>query len=205
MRVRREQFMEAMLDLSVERGYEAVSLQQILERAGASQEDFDQFFASMEECAVAILEELANDNLRTVQEAYDRQEQWPDSLRAAAYAEAGWIVENPKWVRFGMVEMLWAGELPKAIRDSFFRHYSALIDGGRAVAKDPEAIPAYTAEGAIGSITEMFAKRVQRGQNDSPYKFIPELMYLAVLPYLGEEAAQRELTMPAPDRVAKDG
>jgi AcrR family transcriptional regulator len=199
VRARRKQFMEAMVDLAVEHGYDAVSVQQVLERTGAGREDFDGIFASKEECAVAALEELANDNLQTVQEAYDRQAQWPDSLRAAAYAEARWIVENPKLTRFGMVEMLWAGELAKAIRDSFFGHYRSLIDAGREVAVDPESVPALTAEGTIGSITEMLAKRVQRGRTDDPRKYIPELMYLAVLPYLGEEAAQRELTMPPPE------
>jgi AcrR family transcriptional regulator len=197
--------MDAMLDLSFEQGYEAVSVEQVVERAGASRKDFSGIFASKEDCAVAILEELASDNLQTVQDAYDRQAQWPDSLRAAAYAEARWMVENPKWVRFGMLEMLWAGELTKAIRDSFFRHYTSLVDGGRAVAKDPESIPASTAEATIGSITEMIARRLQHGQIDHPREFIPELMYLAVLPYLGEEAARKELTIPAPARVPEGG
>jgi AcrR family transcriptional regulator len=195
--------MDAMLDLAFEQGYEAVSVEQIAERAGARQEDFSGIFASKEDCAIAILEDLANDSLRTVREAYDGQAQWPDSLRAAAYAKARWMVENPKWVRFGMVEMQWASEMTKAIRDSFYRHYSGLIDGGRAVANDPESVPAFTAEGTIGSITGMLSRRLQRGQIDNPYEFVPELMYLAVLPYLGEAAARRELTMPAPEPVAR--
>jgi AcrR family transcriptional regulator len=195
--------MKAMLDLSFEQGYEAVSVEQVVQRAGATRRDFSAIFASKEDCAIAILEELASDSLRTVREAYDGQAQWPDSLRAGAYAKARWMIENPKWVRFGMVEMLWAGELTKAIRDSFFRHYSSLIDGGRVVAKDRESIPEFTAEATIGSITEMIARRLQRGEAGDPRAFIPELMYLAVLPYLGEEAARRELTMPEPEQVAK--
>jgi AcrR family transcriptional regulator len=201
--VGREQFMDAMLDLTFEHGYEAVSVDLIAERAGGSREDFSAIFASKEDCAVAVLEKLAAANIRTVQAAYDRQEQWPDSLRAAAYAQADWILENPKCVRFGMIEMLWAGELTKAIRDGTFRHYTAMVDGGRAVAKEPQSIPAFTAEGTVGSVTQMFAKRLQRGSAVDPYAFVPEMMYLAVLPYLGEEAARRELTMPPPERVAE--
>jgi hypothetical protein len=97
--------------------------------------------------------------------------------------------------------MLWAGELTKAHRDSFYRHFSALVDGGRAVAPDPASIPPFTAEATIGSINEMLGRRVQRGDVVDPRAFIPELMYLAVLPYLGEEAARRELTMPAPEQA----
>jgi AcrR family transcriptional regulator len=195
--------MDAMLDLTFEQGYEAVSVDDVAKRAGGSREDFRAVFASKEACAIAVLEQLEDDSLQTIREAYDGQDQWPDSLRAAAYALARWMDRNPKGVRFGMVDMLWAGELTKAHRDSFFRHYSALVDGGRAVAKDPESIPPFTAEATIGSINEMLGRRVQRGEAVDPREFIPELMYLAVLPYLGEEAARRELTMPAPEQVTE--
>jgi AcrR family transcriptional regulator len=197
--------MDAMLDLTVEHGYEAVSVDLIAERAGGTRKDFSAHFASKEDCAVAALEELAADNVGKVQAAYDREDQWPDSLRAAAYAQADWILENPKYTRFGMVEMLWAGELTKVTRDNSFRQFTAMVDGGRAVADDPDSIPAFTAEGTVGSITEMFAKRLRRGAGGNPYEFIPELMYLAVLPYLGEEAARKELTIPAPARVPEGG
>ncbi len=196
----REPIMEAMLDLSFAQGYTTVTIAQICERAGVRREDFDACFASMEACALALLEELAEDNLRAVQTAYDGEMSWPDSLRAGAYAEANWINANPKQTRFGMIEMLSAGELTRAFRDSFFERYMTMIDAGREVAKDPEAIPASTAEAVIGSIIEMLTKRLQRGEVDAPQEYIPELMYLAVRPYLGEAAARRELSIPPPHR-----
>jgi AcrR family transcriptional regulator len=195
-----EELMTAMVDLSYELGYEQVSIERILARAGARQKDFDAVFSSKEECAIAVLEELANSNLRVVREAYEREAVWPDSLRAGAYAAARWIIENPRKVRFGILEMLWASELTIAWRGSFFRNYLDMIDAGREVAKDPDEIPEYTAEATIGSITELVAKNVRRGSGADPREFIPELMYLAVRPYLGEEAAARELTIRSPPR-----
>lgn len=196
----REPIMEAMLDLSFAHGYAAVTIAQICERAGVEREDFDACFASMEACALALLEELAEDNFRAVRAAYDAEESWPDSLRASAYAVAEWINANPKKTRFGIVEMLSAGELTHAFRDRFFERYTAMIDGGREVATNPEAIPTSTSEAVIGSITEMLTKRLQRGDVDAPQDYIPELMYLAVRPYLGEAAARRELSIPPPRR-----
>jgi AcrR family transcriptional regulator len=190
--------MEAMLDLSFESGYEAVSLEQVVAAAGGERADFDRAFASKQDCAIAVLKDLTNDNLRAAREAYEGEARWPDSLRAAAYAEARWIVANPKKVRFGFVEMLWAGELAQAVREAAIREYIGMVDGGRAVAADPDSIPASTAEAAIGSITEMLMKKLQQGQPPDPWLFVPELMYLAVRPYLGEELAQRELAIPPP-------
>jgi AcrR family transcriptional regulator len=190
--------MEAMVDLASERGYDAVSIDDVAERTGDTAMGFERHFPSKLACAVAILEEIAESNLRAVRGAFDAEAGWPDSLRAAAYAHAEWILANPKKMRFGLLETVWASELTRALRDSLFGEYVAMIDAGRAVAPDPTSIPPFTAEGVVGSITEVIARRLGQGQGDRLLELVPEMMYLAVLPYLGEEAARRELTLPRP-------
>lgn len=204
VRVDRERFLEAMLDLVCDQGYEATSVEQVLERTGAGREEFDRAFASKEDCALAILVEIGTTTVRNAQAAYESEPDWPSSLRAAAYAHARWMTENPKKVRFGMLEMLWGNEMTRAVRERFFAQFVGMVDGGREVAADPDAIPPFTAEAAIGSITETLTKRLQKGGDVDPFAFIPELMYMAVLPYLGEEAAERELRIPAPQHSGGD-
>jgi AcrR family transcriptional regulator len=194
----REELMAAMVDLVDAHGYEAVSVEQVAARAGVGEAEFGALFASKDECALAILEEIGTTTLRNTQAAYDRGGSWPDSLRAAAYEQAAWISENPKRTRFSILEMLWVNDLTRATREHFFKRFIAMIDGGREVAPDPEAIPTHAAEAVIGSITQMLTKQLQKGDETDPFAFIPELMYMAVLPYLGEEIAEKELTMPPP-------
>jgi hypothetical protein len=148
---------------------------------------------------VAKLEKLVADNQRVVRQAFESEEQWPDSLRAGAYAQARWIADHPEEVRFMMLETLWASELTGALRDEFLAEYTAMIDAGRAVAPDPDAVPPMAAESVIGAIIQVLARYSsgQTGERD-PVAAVPEMMYLAVRPYLGEEAARRELTIPPP-------
>jgi AcrR family transcriptional regulator len=190
--------MEAMLDLAFEHGYDGVTVEEIAARAGGDTDDFARHFPSKQDCAVAILEEIAENNLRAVRGAFDREERWPDSLRAAAYAHVRWILENPKKMHFGLLETLWAGEMTSALRDNLFRSYTEMIDAGRAVAPDPDAIPAYTAEGAVGSITQVVVRNMGKPGGGDLASQVPEMMYLAVRPYLGEKVARRELTLPPP-------
>ena len=190
--------MEAMLDLVHERGYDAVSVAEICARVGGEEAEFERLFGDKLGCAVAVLEGIAASNLRVVRGAFDRQEHWPDSLRAAAYAHAGWILENPKKMRFGILETVWASELTGALRDHLFAEYIAMVDAGREVAADPDSIPAFTAEGVVGSITEVVARRLGQEKDRELIELVPEMMYLAVRPYLGEEVARRELTAPPP-------
>jgi AcrR family transcriptional regulator len=192
--------MEAMVALSSERGYDAVSVADVAERAGGSVAGFENYFPSKLACTVAILEEIATSNLRAVRGAFDAEPAWPDSLRAAAYAHAEWILANPEKMRFGLLETVWASELTGALRDSLFGAYIAMIDAGREVAPDPDSIPAFTAEGVVGSITEVITRRLGQGKRAELVELVPEMMYLAVRPYLGEEAARRELTAPRRSR-----
>lgn len=195
---RRSEYMEAMVDLACERGYDAVGVVDVAERAGGSVAEFDALFPSKLACAVAILEGIAEGNLRAVRGAFDRQPAWPDSLRAAAYAHAEWILANPKKMRFGLLETVWASELTSALRDHLFGEYVAMVDAGREAAEDPDSIPAGTALGVVGAITEVITRRLGEEPSRELIDLVPEMMYLAVRPYLGEGAAGRELSAPPP-------
>lgn len=199
----RERICEAMLDLVTSQGYEETSIEEIVEKAGATQAEFDRLFASKADCAIAVFSKYQVSIDRAIITAYESEKEWPDSLRAAGYAAARWMVENPRAIRFGTIEVLWVSELSQARREEGFLKFVGMVDAGRERAKDPDSIPAFTAEGVIGSVTEMMTKHLQRGDVD-PYEFVPELMYLAVRPYLGEEAAARELTIPPPPRPTGD-
>jgi len=194
----RTDYMEAMVDLAYERGYETITIEEIAGRVGGDRAGFEAIFPSKQACAIAALEALAESNLTAVRGAFRSRPEWPASLRAAAYAHVRWILANPKKMRFGLLETRWAGEVANATRERLFGAYVTMIDAGREVAPDPESIPPYTAESVVGSITQVVAKDVSgRGDRDL-LSLVPEMMYLAVRPYLGEEAAKAELTEPPP-------
>jgi AcrR family transcriptional regulator len=195
----RERIMGAMLDLVSSEGFEAISLDDVVERAGTSREEFERQFESMEDCAMVVFDRFLEDHNRVVRKAYESEEVWPDSLRAAAYAVASWMTENPQAARFGTVGMLWSSELAQARREAGFQNFVDLVDAGKEVAEDPDSIPPFTAEGVIGSIAEMLTRRLSQGEVHL-YELVPQLMSIAVRPYLGEEAAAKELTIPPPPR-----
>jgi hypothetical protein len=59
-------------------------------------------------------------------------------------------------------------------------------------------VPAFAAESIVGAIAQLMARNSERDDPRDPVAAVPEMMYLAVRPYLGEEAARRELTIPPP-------
>lgn len=203
MRAARERILDALLERSYQKGLPTVSIEEVIEQAQVSREEFESHFSSKEDCAIAAFERGLTSFREAVLGAYESEERWPDSLRAAAWAGAQWMEDNPRQIRFGAVELLWVGELAQTSREAAFRSFIRLIDAGREVAADPDAIPPHTAEQVVGAAAQLMTKHTHRGPY-KPLEFVPETMYLAVLPYLGEEAARRELTIPPPEPPGGD-
>ena len=88
----------------------------------------------------------------------------------------------------GAWSVLDAGEVARACRDGVFDWAATLIDAGREVAPDPDAVPAAPPDGRRGDRRNTRAARPGDARRRSG-RGGPEMMYGAVLPYLGEEAA----------------
>jgi AcrR family transcriptional regulator len=194
----------AMVDVAAEQGYEAATVEAVLERAGVARREFDERFAGKEDCALKTFEAFIADYEWRVGGVYAAFSDWRTGLRAAAYATADWQVEFPNVVRFGVVEVLKAdSEMARVRREEVFRFGAGLIDGGRAEAVEP--VGESTAVVAIGSIMQLLTQRLQVGAEVRAHGIVPEMMYAVVRPYLGEAAAREELTMPRPSLSGRDG
>jgi hypothetical protein len=74
-----------------------------------------------------------------------------------------------------------------------------LIDEGRADPEAPESLTRVTAESLAGAIALELHLAIREGLR-SERELVPTLMYAAVLPYGGPEAAAEELRIPPPPR-----
>lgn len=188
----------ALVATVVRRGYAAATVEEISARAGLPQQEFARLFADKAEAVQRVFEAYAEDFRRQVQGAYDRQGEWPESLRAAGYAVIDWIERYPDAYHFGMVDVLDANEMARVRREELFRWCAGLIDAGREVAPDPAAVPPGAPLIAVGAVVEILTRQAQGDGDAVPLELVPEMMYGAVRPYLGEAAARRELSMPRP-------
>ena len=187
------------MELVNERGFEQTTIEMVVERAGVDQATFTRDFTDLRDCCMQVYIANIEEFDRVVFEAADRHERWRDRLRAAAYAAARSIEAQPLQTRFDMVQMLVVGDLAQAYRDRHLGRIVDLIDEGRQELDDPESLTRDVAVGVFGSIYQSLLKQTY-GRRDlgSPETFVPDLMYIAVRPYVGHEVAREELTIPPP-------
>jgi AcrR family transcriptional regulator len=195
----------ALVELIAERGYEATDVEAVIVRAGIDRTEFERRFIDKEDCVLKVYEAFIADFEAEVRTAYEAFSDWPTSLRAAAYAAADWMEARPQTARFGGVDVLYArNEMVRVRREEVFQYCAGLIEAGRSVSPDPAAVPEAAAIMAIGAVAQMLTQRMQRDEDLEYQRMVPELMYAAVRPYLGEETARIELGAPRPSLPPAD-
>jgi AcrR family transcriptional regulator len=192
----------ATMEELLEHGFDATEVADICRRAGLEPADLPEPMRDKRHLLIAVSEAYADDLQAEVSAAFEAEPAWPDSLRAAAYQMVRWISRHPEATWWGTVGLLEAGEAARARRDEIFAWAAGMIDAGRSAAPDPAAVPEHTATLAIGAIVETLGRKMQGGIEGEPVDGVRWLMYGAVRPYLGEEAAQAELRMPPPPDLA---
>jgi AcrR family transcriptional regulator len=196
----RTRIRNAVMTLVVERGFDGTSEQMVIERAGVEQADFERQFEDLTTACVEIYRENIDDFNREVFGAAEAAgDDWRDRLRAAAYTAARYIDARPVQTRFDMIQMLGVGDMAQAYRDRYLGQIVDLIDEGRGELPDPESMSRDVAMGVFGSIYQFLLRELEgRREPVTAESFVPQLMYIAVRPYLGHDAAHEELTVEAP-------
>lgn len=189
---------EALLDLCAERGYANLELPELLERAGLDQAAFERHYANLDACFGAVLAEVYEEFFASAQEALAGERGWRDRMRATAYALLRFLRRDERVAHLAAVDAQEGGEAAqRAFLDTFNRLVD-LIDEGSAEASGPDSPSRATALGVGGVLFARLQRAVVEGELGLGEEEIPELMYGAVFPYLGAEAAAEELRIPPP-------
>jgi AcrR family transcriptional regulator len=191
----RERIVAAMVELVAEHGYGATRVEAVCERAGVGRADFDRLFADKEDCFLSLHDEIGSELCARVNAAYDGAGSWHDRIWAAGWAAMRFLGEDPGRARFFVVEVNGAGGAAQARRDRVLQSFADMIDAGREELEDPASVSRATAEIVAGAIYGTVLTKVETGSIERGADFLPELVYMAVMPYLGSRAAEDELAV----------
>lgn len=189
---------QALIDLCFERGFAQVTVADLCGRAGIERAEFERRYADLDDCFFEAYEVEVRRFTRLMAAAAGPGT-WRDRLRATAYALLSFLSEDERLTNFVAVEVRAASERAQLLFGQGIEPLFDLIDEGR---NEPGASPSLTrstAEQVGGGIFNQIYGALGQGQPLAPAsRIIPEMMYAAVLPYLGADAAREELTLGPP-------
>lgn len=191
--VQRERLLAAMIDAIVEIGYNTLTVQNVLSRAGISRPTFYEQFEDKEDCFLAAFDAAAARMRERVEASVaDSGPSWRDRLRGGLVGLLDFVAEEPDEARAVIVEARASTPAGLRRRDELLDGYAACIDA--LVREDLDEPPsAIAAAGVVGGIESVLYARLQRGETEQLDELLPSLMYFAVLAYAGREAAGEEL------------
>lgn len=194
---KRQRILQGMLESVGINGYEQTTVQDALERAGGLyRQAFYDHFEDKEDCYLQALEagsawvELAMREMAAAETIWRRQ------LRAALTGLLGFLDQQPEVGRALLVEVHAAGPSAVAKRTEAMERAVAMMDLARE--ESDQGAPAISAEAVVAGILAVLHTRLAAHQNNGYAHLLPELMYLAVLPYFGPEAAAEEMRAEGP-------
>lgn len=190
---------EALLDLCAEQGYAELRLEDVLERAGVDASEFHRRYADLNSYFTVVLAQAYGEFFDRAQQAVAGQTGWRDRMRATAYALLRFLRADERVARLAAVEAQHGGEGALRLFVETFNRLVDLIDEGSVEAGGPDSPSRATAIGIGGVLFARIQEAVAEGELGLGEEEIPQLMYAAVFPYFGAEAAEEELRMPPPD------
>jgi AcrR family transcriptional regulator len=191
--IQRQRLLAAMIKTVTEIGYNTLTVQNVLTRAGISRPTFYEQFEDKENCFLAAFDASAARMQERIEAAVaDAGPSWREQLRSGIAELLRFIVEEPEEARTVIVEARASTPAGLRRRDELLDHYAGCIDA--LVREELEEIPsAIAAAGVVGGIESVLYARLQKGETADLDSLLPSLMYFAVLTYAGQKVAGKEL------------
>lgn len=196
-----ERLRAALIDLVFERGYANTTLELLLERAAIDRATFERRFAGLDDCHGHVFETERHRLLRHLARAGHRPGSWRERLRATGYSLFRFCRSDEAGAYFLLAEGRSGGEGTRRRWAEGMEQALALLDQGRGELSRPDSLSRATAEAIAGALFTRLHTLLGSRSLPPEEEFVPAALYLAMLPYVGAEAALAELRAPPPPAV----
>jgi AcrR family transcriptional regulator len=187
----RERMLLAVAEAVAEQGFATTTVADIIARARLSRRTFYEHFADKEECFLAAYDTVVEQLLAAVGQAYEQAEGWTQKVHDGLETFLAYLAAEPAFARMCIVEVVAAGNEARGRRDAAMRVFVDFLEPGRAEAPKDVVVPTLAADIVVGGIYEIIYSRLQRNAADELVTMLPELLYCALVPYIGHQAAER--------------
>lgn len=186
----RARIIAALAEETAEKGYRAVTVADIVKRAGIARNTFYDNFGSKENCFRAAQEFAMSTALERVVTAAGEIDDWPQRVRAGLTAFLTYVAEEPALARTCMVESLCAGPASVKYYEESQKAFISLFQLGRDVSPHGGELPETLEEALIGGVFWIVYQRLTGPEPDKIGELLPELTEFILTPYLGAAEAR---------------
>jgi AcrR family transcriptional regulator len=189
----RERILDAIAQLSAEKGYGMVTVEDIAERASVSLHAFYQHFADKEDAFLVAYEVGHGKALAIVERAHDAAPDWPSAVRAGIEALFDFLASEEAFAHLALVDALIATPRTSERSMKGTLPFIRLLAGGLQGPKKARP-PHVTIEAIGGGIFELCLAYTVQGHVSELSEQLPWATFFALAPFIGAEEAGRVAT-----------
>jgi AcrR family transcriptional regulator len=186
----RDRILTAVAEVVAEKGFAAMTVEDIVQQSGVSRRTFYDLFADKREAFFAAYDAVTEQCTIATAEAFLSSTVWQEQVRLGLQAFFGFLSKEHAFTRMGFMEIPLAGPEGEARHLAGRAGFEAFLAPGEALAGRP--IPPAVPKAVGGGIFELAYSCVERGRVDELPSLLPAAVYHALSPYLGLEVAARE-------------
>ena len=187
----RERILDAVAQLSAESGYANMTVNAIADRAAVSLQAFYEQFADKEDAFLVAYEIGHSKSLALVERAHDAAPDWPSSVRAGITTLLGFLASEPAFAHMALVDALIATPRTAERANKGNVQYLELLAPGFDEAPEASKPPVVSIEAIAGGIQELCLTYTVQGHAGQLTELAPWVIYFALAPFIGPEAAGR--------------
>jgi AcrR family transcriptional regulator len=186
----RERILGAISELCSERGYAETTVDEVIARSGVSAEVFEELFPDKEQCAKAAVDAILAEVMVVVSANYSADRAQRDSYLLAIVAILELLAARPgfAYISFICARQMGPSSLGEGL-ETGARLLSAMLE--RLRDEGEGAGPAAAARGALGGAEAVVRREIVAGRIDQLPRHLPDFVYAATVPFLGQEEALR--------------
>lgn len=190
-RHQRARIVAALAEETMDRGYRAVTVADIVRRAGIARNTFYDNFSSKEDCFLATQDFAVEESLARVLEAAGAEDDWEARTATGLAAFLKYVSDEPALARTCIVEALSAGDAAQERYEQSLQAFVPLLRKGREHSEHGDDLPETLEETIVGGIFWVIYQRIVLGEAERIESLLPDLVDFALTPYIGAESAQR--------------
>jgi AcrR family transcriptional regulator len=175
--------MDAMAELTAEKGYDATKIADIVRRAGVARKTLYDNFDGKEEVFLGALDSAIDEMAARIDEACTAAgEDRADRVTAGLDVFLGYVAENPAIARMCIVEAMSATPTSAERYDTAIERFVLLLRGS---GPSGSGLPETTEETLVGGVAWILHQEIRRGRAEQALDLMPQLLDFVLSPYLG--------------------
>jgi AcrR family transcriptional regulator len=185
----REHILDAAIGVFAERGFQGTTIDDIVAAGKVGVGSFYDLFDNKPDCFVQAYERIVAGARERIASAVPSESAWPEQACAALRALLELIEAEPVRARVALVEVQTAGPEALTRHEETVDSVIPLLARGRAENPALAELPSHIEEAIVGGLAWLLQQRIAQGEFEGAEAYLPDVLEIAVVPYIGREAA----------------